>query len=97
LRRYNMDDKLLATEAAANEARRNLELARVARDGLADADQALTEREQKLNDSWRTLQAEVAALLQGDFSAGGDGDGDNPNPNDGGAETRVVGRCRLTL
>ena len=30
------DDALLATEAAAKQARRNLELARTARDGLAE-------------------------------------------------------------
>ena len=73
-RAKEVDDKLLATEAASNEARRNLELARVARDGLAEADIALTDREHKLNDSWRTLQGEVTALLQGDMPTTGSGD-----------------------
>ena len=56
---------MLATEEAGREVSRNLDLARSALGSLSQAEEALDEREQRLNQSWRTLQSEIISLIQG--------------------------------
>ena len=56
---------MIATENAGREVQRELDMARAARVSLADADAALSERDEKLNSSWMTLQSELATMIRG--------------------------------
>ena len=61
----SLEATMLATEEAGREVSRNLDLARSALGSLSQAEEALDEREQRLNQSWRTLQSEIISLIQG--------------------------------